>query len=179
MWVAFAKATHIFFSKNTCELDIILIRTVNILTSDKLVKLTMFWTIGPRFLKKNSKKKKYFVGTPILHKLARLWSKDAPHAIWVQLALQFQSCLYVFTIHDDGCQFPPDFVQRIYSIYNFNSYSLTGLEKNCLKVLAYMVTVAILINIANFKTLVPNAIWYNWHNNFWEEVWMDLSFFPL
>ena len=42
MWVAFAfaKATHIF-SKNTCDLDILLTRTVNILTTNKLVKLTM------------------------------------------------------------------------------------------------------------------------------------------
>ena len=29
---AFAKATHIFFSKNTCELDIVLTGTVIILT---------------------------------------------------------------------------------------------------------------------------------------------------
>ena len=34
---AFAKATHIFFSKNTCELDIIFARTVNILTTNELV----------------------------------------------------------------------------------------------------------------------------------------------
>ena len=45
MWVAF---THIFFSKNTSELDIVLTRTVNILTTNKLVKLTMLWTTGPR-----------------------------------------------------------------------------------------------------------------------------------
>ena len=31
-----------FVSKNTCELDIVLTRTVNILTTNKLVKLTMF-----------------------------------------------------------------------------------------------------------------------------------------
>ena len=43
MWVA----THIFFSKNTCELDIVLTRTVNILTTKELVKLTMLWTMGP------------------------------------------------------------------------------------------------------------------------------------
>ena len=49
MWVAFAfaKATHIFFSKNTCELDIVLTRTVNILTTNMHVKLTMLWTSGP------------------------------------------------------------------------------------------------------------------------------------
>ena len=43
MWFAFtfAKATHIFQQKNTCELDIVLTRTVNILTTNKLVKLTM------------------------------------------------------------------------------------------------------------------------------------------
>ena len=43
MWVAFAfaKATHIFFCKNTYKLDIILTRTLNILTTNELVKLTM------------------------------------------------------------------------------------------------------------------------------------------
>ena len=52
MWVgfAFAKATHVFFSINTCELDIILTRTINILTTNGLVKLTMLWTTGPRYL---------------------------------------------------------------------------------------------------------------------------------
>ena len=37
-----------FFSKNTCELDIVLTRTVNILTTNELVKLTTLWTTGPR-----------------------------------------------------------------------------------------------------------------------------------
>ena len=37
-----------FFSKNTCELDIALTRTVNILTLNELVKLTTLWTTGPR-----------------------------------------------------------------------------------------------------------------------------------
>ena len=66
MWVAFAKATRIFFSKNICELNIVLTRTVNILTTNQLIKLTMLWTTGPRsfycsndillyFLKINSK----------------------------------------------------------------------------------------------------------------------------
>ena len=45
MRVAFAnanaKATHIFSEKNTCELDIVLTRTVKILTTKKLVKLKM------------------------------------------------------------------------------------------------------------------------------------------
>ena len=49
MWEAFAKATHIFSAKNMCELDIVLTRTVNILTTDKLFKLMMLWTIGPWF----------------------------------------------------------------------------------------------------------------------------------
>ena len=50
MWVAFAfaKATHIFFSKNNYESDIVLTRAVNILTTNKLVKLTTLWTTGPR-----------------------------------------------------------------------------------------------------------------------------------
>ena len=44
MWVAFAfaKATHSFTEKNTCELDIVLTRTVNILTPNDLVRPTMF-----------------------------------------------------------------------------------------------------------------------------------------
>ena len=41
------KSYSYFFSKNTCELDIILTRTVNILTTNKLVTLTMLWTTGP------------------------------------------------------------------------------------------------------------------------------------
>ena len=52
-WVAFAlaKATHNCFSKkNICELDIVLTRTVIILTTNELVKLTTFWTSEPRFL---------------------------------------------------------------------------------------------------------------------------------
>ena len=36
-----SKSYSHFFSKNTCELVIVLIRTVNILTTNKLVKLTM------------------------------------------------------------------------------------------------------------------------------------------
>ena len=35
-----AKATHIFFSKNTCELDIVLTRALISLTANELVKLT-------------------------------------------------------------------------------------------------------------------------------------------
>ena len=49
MWVAFAnaKATHIFFSNNTCELDIVLTKTLNIFTTNKLSKLTMLSITGP------------------------------------------------------------------------------------------------------------------------------------
>ena len=35
------KLLTFFFSKNTCELDIVLTRIVNILTTNELVKLTM------------------------------------------------------------------------------------------------------------------------------------------
>ena len=45
MWVAFAF--HIFVSKSTCELDTVLTRTFNILTSNELVQLTTLWTTGP------------------------------------------------------------------------------------------------------------------------------------
>ena len=37
-----------FFSKNTCELDILLTRTINILTTNERVKLTMLRTTGSR-----------------------------------------------------------------------------------------------------------------------------------
>ena len=49
MWIAFSYS-H-FFSKTTCELDI-LTRTVNSLTTNELVKLTMLWTTGPWIIKK-------------------------------------------------------------------------------------------------------------------------------
>ena len=42
------KSYSHFFSKNTCDLDIVLTRTVNTLTTNKLVKLTMLWTTVPR-----------------------------------------------------------------------------------------------------------------------------------
>ena len=41
------KSYSHFFSKNTCEFDIVLTRTVNILTTNELVKVTMLWTTGP------------------------------------------------------------------------------------------------------------------------------------
>ena len=44
----FAKATHIFFfSKNICELDFVLTRTVNILTLTSLLSLQCFEQLGP------------------------------------------------------------------------------------------------------------------------------------
>ena len=49
MWEAFAnaKATHIFLSKNTCEFDTVLTRTVYILTTNEFVKLRCFEQLGP------------------------------------------------------------------------------------------------------------------------------------
>ena len=44
------KSYSHFFNKNICELDIVLTRTVNILTTNELVKLTMLWTTGPWLL---------------------------------------------------------------------------------------------------------------------------------
>ena len=35
------------FNKNTCELGIVFIRTVNIMATNELVKLTKLWTTGP------------------------------------------------------------------------------------------------------------------------------------
>ena len=42
------KSYSHFFSKNTCEFDTVLTRTVNILTTNEFVKLRMLWTTGPR-----------------------------------------------------------------------------------------------------------------------------------
>ena len=47
MWVAFAKATHIFSAKNIRILYIESAKTPNEMTHNKLVKLTMLWTTGP------------------------------------------------------------------------------------------------------------------------------------
>ena len=41
------KSYSHFFSKNAYELDIVFTRTVNILTTIELVKLTMLWTTEP------------------------------------------------------------------------------------------------------------------------------------
>ena len=44
------KSYSHFFSKNTCKLDNVITRTVNILTTNELVKLTTLWTTGSRCL---------------------------------------------------------------------------------------------------------------------------------
>ena len=36
-----------FFQQNTCELDSVLTRAVNILTTNEFIKLTTLWTTGP------------------------------------------------------------------------------------------------------------------------------------
>ena len=46
MWVAFALSYSHFFSKNTCEFDTVLTRTVNVLPTNELVKLMTLWTTG-------------------------------------------------------------------------------------------------------------------------------------
>ena len=47
MWVAFAKATHIFTAKNIRILYIESAKTVNEMTLNELIKLTTLWTTGP------------------------------------------------------------------------------------------------------------------------------------
>ena len=49
MWVASR-----FFSKNTCEVDIVLTRAVNILPTNKLVKLMALWTTGAWYFVQSS-----------------------------------------------------------------------------------------------------------------------------
>ena len=51
LWIAFANKLLTFFQqKKNCELYHVLTRAVNILTTNVLIKLTMLWTTGPRFL---------------------------------------------------------------------------------------------------------------------------------
>ena len=50
MSVAFAKATHIFCSKNNNVFENTLATTVNEFVINELVKLTMLWTTGPIFI---------------------------------------------------------------------------------------------------------------------------------
>ena len=75
MWVdfAFAKATHIFFSKNTCELVIVLTRTINSLTINDLVKLTTLWPIRLRIINwvVSDETAFYEPSHPDLHRLQR------------------------------------------------------------------------------------------------------------
>ena len=48
--VSSLKATHIFSAKNVRILCIESAKTVNKMTLNELVKLTMLWTTGPRLL---------------------------------------------------------------------------------------------------------------------------------
>ena len=50
IWVAFAKATHIFSAKNIRIVYIESTKIVNEMTLNELVKLTTLWTTGPRML---------------------------------------------------------------------------------------------------------------------------------
>ena len=79
--------TH-FFRKNNCELNIVLTRTVNILTTNDLIKLTMLWTTEPRHFSYFSIKNRcryslkaphiYFCGDKIfMRTLHFIWSYDS------------------------------------------------------------------------------------------------------
>ena len=48
--ICICKSYSYFFSKNTCDLDSVLSRTVKVLTTNELVKLTMLWTTEPRLI---------------------------------------------------------------------------------------------------------------------------------
>ena len=65
MWVVFAvcsaKATHIFSAKNIRLLYTDSAKTVNEMTLNELVKLTMLWTTGPRASDKRSMQKIIFL----------------------------------------------------------------------------------------------------------------------
>ena len=79
MWVAFAfvKATHIFQQKY-CEFGIVLTRTVNILTTNELVKLTMLWTTRPCWIDTSS----HDVFFQYTFCIATLWSIVTKMFLW-------------------------------------------------------------------------------------------------
>ena len=106
MWVAFAfsKATNIFFSKKTCELNIVLTRTVNILTTNELIKLTMLWTTGPwMFLEILNKEFGYYICKyPHELKMDVCFKKQCPFTAIRETSLIFektniQDCNYTYT----------------------------------------------------------------------------------
>ena len=66
MWVAFAfvKATHMFQQKYLCVWIRYCTYLVNILTTNEFVKkLTMLWTIGPRWI------------IPLIHLILKVFSR--------------------------------------------------------------------------------------------------------
>ena len=86
-----------FFSKNTCELDIVLNRTVNILTTNELVKLRMVEQLGPGLMAP--------FGSYICWNRATLSST----AVWVILRFFFLFFIFHYSSWTD-------------SIKNINSY---------------------------------------------------------
>ena len=56
MWVALhLQKLLTFVQQNTFEMDIVVTKTVYILTTNELVKLTMLWITEPRRLRRNNK----------------------------------------------------------------------------------------------------------------------------
>ena len=79
------KLLTFFFSKNTCELDIVLARTVNILTTNELVQLRTLWRIGPCLLScshrtlKRSPLRKAFAPNRKFEVRSRKWKEGINH----------------------------------------------------------------------------------------------------
>ena len=94
-----------FFSKNTCESDIVLTRTINTLTINEFVKLTMLWTTGPEYYTYETNVRK----RPFRHvRLAKIqitlcnrtvWSESSLGTFWVaQDAFYFILFIFYFFI---------------------------------------------------------------------------------
>ena len=81
-----AKATHIFSAKNIRILYIESAKTVNEMTLNELVKLTMLWTTGPRYYQN--------LWIAKTQRILLMDSKDCDQTVEVQYNPVFSWCLY-------------------------------------------------------------------------------------
>ena len=92
-----------FFSKNTCESDIVLTRTINTLTINEFVKLTMLWTTGPEYYTYETNVRKRLFRHVRLAKIQitlrnrTVWSESSLGTFWVaQDAFYFILFIFYF-----------------------------------------------------------------------------------
>ena len=85
------KSYSHFLSKTTCELDIVLTRTVDILTTNDTIKLTMFWTTGPWYNIVQWTCSNFYVK---YWKELRCWNTKGKYNIWDIKSIEYCKQLY-------------------------------------------------------------------------------------